>query len=61
MEEHFWEPQHKVYKDEISEDWSVVSPYRGQNCNMHACEAMILAYEVTNDKKYLTRAMEVAY
>ncbi len=33
-----------------SEDFSEVTPYRGQNPNMHFCEAFIAAYEATGDK-----------
>src|SRR5262249_41781015 len=36
MERHFWEPAAGLYADEASADWSVLSPYRGQNANMHA-------------------------
>lgn len=61
MEEKFWDPQYSLYKDEASADWSSESAYRGQNCNMHACEAMIAAYESTQDEKYLERAFVIAY
>ena len=33
-----------------------VSPYRGQNANMHSCEAMLAAFEATGEAKYLDRA-----
>lgn len=61
MEEHFWSPRDGLYCDEISSDWRVVSPYRGQNANMHSCEAMLAAYEATQDEKYLERAMTLAH
>lgn len=60
LEDHFWEPEYKLYADEISSDWSKVSSYRGQNCNMHLCEGMIAAYEATSDEKYIKRAYELA-
>lgn len=60
LEDHFWEPKYKLYADEINSDWSKVSPYRGQNSNMHLCEAMIAAYEATLNQKYLKRAYELA-
>lgn len=60
MEERFWEPEHQLYSDLVSADWSVTDPYRGQNANMHSCEAMIGAYEATNDSKYLDRAKVLA-
>ena len=53
MERHFWSEGDGLYRDEISADWTIVSPYRGQNANMHSCEAMLAAYEATGDAKYL--------
>src|SRR5690606_523828 len=41
-------------------DWSRVDPYRGQNCNMHMCEAMISAFEATGDQRFLDRADTLA-
>ena len=43
LETRFWEPEAQMYKDEISRDWQTVSPYRGQNANMHMTEAMLTA------------------
>lgn len=60
LEQRFWEERHKLYKDEISRDWSVVSPYRGQNANMHMTEAMLAAYEATGETRYLDRAETLA-
>lgn len=60
MDEYFWEEEFGLYSDEISADWSTVSKYRGQNANMHSCEALIAAYEATNEKKYLDRALIIA-
>ncbi len=60
MEEYFWEEDFSLYSDEISNDWNVVSKYRGQNANMHSCEALIAAYEATNEKKYIDRALLIA-
>jgi mannose/cellobiose epimerase-like protein (N-acyl-D-glucosamine 2-epimerase family) len=56
MEARFWESAHGLYADEASGDWSVLSPYRGQNANMHACEAMLAAFEATGERPYLLRA-----
>ncbi len=55
MERHFWQPAHGLYADEATADWQV-SGYRGQNANMHACEAMLAAYEATGQARYLERA-----
>lgn len=60
MEHHFWAEQDKLYRDEISADWRVVSPYRGQNANMHSCEAMLAAYQATREQKFLDRAYTLA-
>lgn len=60
MEKHFWSKDHELYSDEISSDWSIVTNYRGQNANMHTCEALIQAFESTNEQKYLDRALLIA-
>lgn len=59
MEARFWEPAHGLYADEASADWRL-SPYRGQNANMHACEAMLAAFEATGDLRLLDRAETLA-
>jgi mannose/cellobiose epimerase-like protein (N-acyl-D-glucosamine 2-epimerase family) len=59
MEAHFWEPARSLYADEATPDWHV-APYRGQNANMHACEAMIAAYDATAEPRYLQRALALA-
>ena len=61
MQRHFWSADDGLYRDEISADWQVVSPYRGQNANMHSCEAMIAAFEATGDDIYLDRAFTLAH
>ncbi|WP_432722154.1 AGE family epimerase/isomerase [Jeongeupia wiesaeckerbachi] len=60
MEARFWEPQHGLYADEASPDWHL-KPYRGQNANMHACEAMLAAFEATGETRYLDRAELLAH
>ena len=60
MERHFWRQDDRLYVDEISSDWSIVDPYRGQNANMHTCEAMIAAFEATGATNYLDRATALA-
>lgn len=59
MEKRFWLPEHGAYADTLSAD-GVLSDYRGQNSNMHICEAMIAAYEASKDEKYLRRAEVLA-
>lgn len=60
MEEHLWSPQEGLYKDEASADWREIAPYRGQNANMHGCEAMLAAFEATRDERFLERAYTLA-
>jgi mannose/cellobiose epimerase-like protein (N-acyl-D-glucosamine 2-epimerase family) len=61
LELRFWEAEAELYVDEIAEgDWSAVDGYRGQNCNMHMCEAMLVAYEATKDERFLDRAETLA-
>jgi mannose/cellobiose epimerase-like protein (N-acyl-D-glucosamine 2-epimerase family) len=61
MERRFWDADAGLYADEASQDWSVLSSYRGQNANMHACEALLAAYQATGEPLYLERAYTVAY
>jgi mannose/cellobiose epimerase-like protein (N-acyl-D-glucosamine 2-epimerase family) len=61
MEQHFWSASDGLYADEASADWKTVSPYRGQNANMHSCEALIAAYQATAEKRYLERALLLAH
>ena len=60
MERRFWDPVHGLYADEASADWSALAPYRGQNANMHACEALLAAFEATGDNAYIRRAETLA-
>jgi|AntRauMinimDraft_4_1070384.scaffolds.fasta_scaffold01071_4 mannose/cellobiose epimerase-like protein (N-acyl-D-glucosamine 2-epimerase family) len=47
-------------RSDCDPDWSEREPYRGQNANMHACEAYLAAYEATGDEEYLDRASGIA-
>ncbi|WP_440009459.1 AGE family epimerase/isomerase [Halomicrococcus sp. SG-WS-1] len=60
VDEHFWEPDHDLCRSELDADWEPTSTYRGQNANMHVCEAMLAAYEATDDRRYLDRAYAIA-
>src|SRR5262245_34075803 len=55
MEQQFWSAAHGLYADEASADWALLSPYRGQNANMHTCEALLAAFEATGERHYLDR------
>ncbi|NHZ96110.1 AGE family epimerase/isomerase [Massilia sp. CCM 8734] len=61
MEARFWDAAAGLYADEASQDWSVLSTYRGQNANMHAVEALLAAFSATGERRYLARAYLVAY
>jgi len=56
-----WEEEHGLYADEATSDWSKIHSYRGQNCNMHACEALIEAYNATKFEGYLRKAKIISY
>ena len=60
LEARCWEPAHGLYADQASADWALLSGYRGQNANMHACEALPAAYEATGETRYLHRAETLA-
>jgi mannose/cellobiose epimerase-like protein (N-acyl-D-glucosamine 2-epimerase family) len=59
MEHHFWSGQYGLYADEATPLWQVL-PYRGQNANMHACEAMLAAFDATGELRYPQRAETLA-
>lgn len=60
LTEHFWEPDHGLFRIKLGPNWESTSSYRGQNANMHACEALLAAYEATNEAIYLKRAYLIA-
>ena len=61
MERRFWQPASGLYADQATSDWQTLLSYRGQNANMHACEALIAAYEATGELRYLHRAELIAH
>ncbi len=56
----FWEPENGAASEEYGADWQVISDYRGQNSNMHLAEALMAAYEASDDKTYLDMAESIA-
>lgn len=60
MDNHFWQAEYGLYADKASPDWRSTATYRGQNANMHSCEAMIAAYQATGNVTFLHRAETVA-
>ncbi|GGO64410.1 AGE family epimerase/isomerase [Bowmanella pacifica] len=59
LEQRFFQPDYGLYADEISVAGEL-SSYRGQNANMHICEAMIAAFEATGESKFFERACLIA-
>ena len=59
LERHAWDAGAGLYRDEADAAWHY-SGYRGQNANMHLCEALIAAHEAGGDARYLQRALVVA-
>ncbi|MEL7186798.1 MAG: AGE family epimerase/isomerase, partial [Pseudomonadota bacterium] len=60
MESRLWDDALGLYADEATPDWSVIDGYRGQNANMHSCEALIAAFVATGNARYLDRACDLA-
>ncbi len=60
LETHFWEANAGAYADERDGTLATLDPYRGQNANMHMCEALIAAFEATGQQRFLDRASQLA-
>lgn len=56
----FYDPSSGLHVDEWNADWSVLSPYRGVNANMHGVEALLAAGDVTGNSDYHDRALRIA-
>ena len=59
LEKRFWDADAGLYRDEADAEWHFTR-YRGQNANMHMCEAMLAAFEASGDRRYLERAYTLA-
>lgn len=59
LENTFWQAEYGLYADELKVNGEL-DDYRGQNANMHICEAMIAAYSATKDLMFLERAKLIA-
>jgi len=60
VETYFWDETAGAYFDERDNTLRTLSPYRGQNANMHMCEALLAAYQASGEVKYLNRAEQLA-
>ncbi len=58
MGDAFYRAADQAYADELSAE-GVLSDYRGQNANMHMCEACLAAYASTGEARYLHRAQSL--
>lgn len=59
LEHRYWDAAAGLYRDEADARWNF-SDYRGQNANMHMCEAMLAAFEASGESRYLDRALTLA-
>lgn len=60
LERYFWDEGAQAYADERDESLVTLAPYRGQNANMHLCEALLNAWQATGNTRYLDRAEVLA-
>lgn len=60
LQTRFYEPDEELYRSGFDASWTTPEAYRGQNANMHACEALLAAYDATGTQAFLTRATGVA-
>ncbi|AWB27022.1 AGE family epimerase/isomerase [Halococcoides cellulosivorans] len=58
--EQFFESEYDLCASEFDADFETGSAYRGQNANMHACEAFLAAHRATRDRDHLDRAIAIA-
>lgn len=59
LERQCWDARFGLYRDEADAAWRF-SGYRGQNANMHLCEALLAAFDATAERRYLERALALA-
>ncbi len=56
----FWDPRAGASCERYQRDWRALSPYRGQNSNMHLVEALMAAFEASGERVHLERAVSIA-
>ncbi|WP_145105097.1 AGE family epimerase/isomerase [Cereibacter sediminicola] len=56
----FWDASAGASREEFTEDWHSLGPYRGQNSNMHLTEALMAAFEATGETEWLRMAESIA-
>jgi mannose/cellobiose epimerase-like protein (N-acyl-D-glucosamine 2-epimerase family) len=60
IDAHFWDEQAGAARESFDRDWANPEPYRGQNSNMHLCEALLAAAEVSRREDLAQRAGRIA-
>jgi len=60
VETYFWDESAGAYFDERDDTLKTLLRYRGQNANMHMCEALLAAWQASGEVKYLNRAERLA-
>lgn len=61
LEQKYYDTEFGLYLDEFDANFTNADKYRGQNANMHMCEALLMCFETTNDNKFLDRAYILAH
>jgi mannose/cellobiose epimerase-like protein (N-acyl-D-glucosamine 2-epimerase family) len=56
----YWDPQQGLLTDRWDAGFRACSAYRGQNSNMHACEALLAAWQASGERACLERAAIIA-
>ncbi|MBP5094362.1 AGE family epimerase/isomerase [Pseudomonas protegens] len=59
IDRHFWSEEEGALRESFNCDWSQPEAYRGANSNMHATEAFLALADVTQDSRWLTRALRI--
>lgn len=61
LETYFWDADAGAYSDERDISLESLASYRGQNANMHMCEALLETAQASGDAKFLDRAEQLTH
>ncbi|MDD1148926.1 AGE family epimerase/isomerase [Pseudomonas sp. TNT2022 ID357] len=56
---YFWSEEEGAMLESFNHDWREPEAYRGANSNMHATEAFLALADVTQDPRWLNRALRI--
>jgi mannose/cellobiose epimerase-like protein (N-acyl-D-glucosamine 2-epimerase family) len=59
IEAYFWSDEEGALRESFNRDWSEEEAYRGANSNMHATEAFLALADVSQDPRWLNRALRI--